>query len=44
MEGMTQKHYKHRVPKDSQCFGAARINLTWHWVKAHAPQCLIGSL
>jgi len=41
MEGMTQKHYKHRVPKDSQCNGA-RINLTWHWVKKHGPQCLMG--
>lgn len=43
MEGMTQKHYKHRVPKDSQCSGA-RINLTWHWVKKHQRQCFISCL
>jgi len=43
MEGMTQKHYKHRIPKDSQWYGA-RLNLTWHWVKKHEPHCIIACL
>eukprot|EP00933_Yihiella_yeosuensis_P084146 TRINITY_DN9853_c0_g2_i3.p1 TRINITY_DN9853_c0_g2~~TRINITY_DN9853_c0_g2_i3.p1 ORF type:complete len:1384 (+),score=377.24 TRINITY_DN9853_c0_g2_i3:241-4152(+) len=40
MEGMTQKHYQHRVPKE-QCEGP-RINLTWRWVLKHSPKCPAG--
>lgn len=37
MEGMTQKYYKHRVPKERAL--GPRINLTWRWVKKHNPRC-----
>eukprot|EP00928_Gymnodinium_smaydae_P089001 TRINITY_DN73016_c0_g1_i1.p1 TRINITY_DN73016_c0_g1~~TRINITY_DN73016_c0_g1_i1.p1 ORF type:complete len:720 (-),score=82.63 TRINITY_DN73016_c0_g1_i1:54-2213(-) len=37
MEGMLQKYYQHRVPKET-AFGP-RINLTWRWVKLHQKQC-----
>jgi len=37
MEGMTQKHFQHRVPKE-RCEGP-RINLTWRWVRKHHPKC-----
>jgi len=38
MEGMTQKHFQHRVPKEGNVQGP-RINLTWRWVEAHGPRC-----
>lgn len=38
MEGMMQKHYQHRVPKEGNVKGA-RINLTWRWVVKHNPRC-----
>jgi len=38
MEGMTQKHYQHRVPREDN-IEAPRINLTWRWVAKHSPQC-----
>merc|ERR1719499_1764172 len=38
MEGMTQKHYQHRVPKEGNVRGP-RINLTWRWIVKHNPQC-----
>lgn len=38
MEGMTQKHYQHRVPKESDVKGP-RINLTWRWLVKHTPLC-----
>lgn len=38
MEGMTQKHYMHRVPKEDGVRGP-RINLTWRWIVKHTPQC-----
>jgi len=38
MEGMTQKHYQHRVPREDG-IDAPRINLTWRWVAKHSPQC-----
>jgi len=41
MEGMTQKHYNHRVPKEEVVEGP-RINLTWRWVLKHAPRCPVG--
>merc|ERR1711933_508356 len=33
MEGLTQKYYQHRVPKEKAT--GPRINLTWRWVKNH---------
>eukprot|EP00928_Gymnodinium_smaydae_P023753 TRINITY_DN19470_c4_g1_i1.p1 TRINITY_DN19470_c4_g1~~TRINITY_DN19470_c4_g1_i1.p1 ORF type:complete len:804 (-),score=195.57 TRINITY_DN19470_c4_g1_i1:295-2706(-) len=43
MEGMTQKHYVHRVPKekDAACPGP-RVNLTWRWVVKHEHGCPLG--
>lgn len=38
MEGMTQKHYMHRVPREADDLGP-RINLTWRWVKRHVGGC-----
>eukprot|EP00929_Paragymnodinium_shiwhaense_P116838 TRINITY_DN867_c2_g2_i1.p1 TRINITY_DN867_c2_g2~~TRINITY_DN867_c2_g2_i1.p1 ORF type:complete len:766 (-),score=171.14 TRINITY_DN867_c2_g2_i1:185-2482(-) len=37
MEGMMQKHFQHRVPKESSC--GPRINLTWRWNVKHTPKC-----
>lgn len=41
MEGMMQKHYNHRVPKEEVVEGP-RINLTWRWVMKHGPKCPVG--
>jgi len=38
MEGMTQKHFQHRVPKQNNICGP-RINLTWRWVMKHNASC-----
>merc|ERR1740123_2004963 len=38
MEGMVQKHYMHRVPKEDNIEGP-RINLTWRWIARHKPRC-----
>jgi alkylated DNA repair dioxygenase AlkB len=38
MEGMTQKHMQHRIPKED-CVTEPRINLTWRWVLKHSPRC-----
>lgn len=38
MEGMVQKHFQHRVPRDDH-IEEPRINLTWRWVKQHVPRC-----
>lgn len=38
MEGMCQKHFQHRVPREDGIQGP-RINLTWRWVLKHTPQC-----
>lgn len=38
MEGMMQKHYQHRVPKEGYVEGQ-RINMTWRWIKKHSPKC-----
>jgi len=35
MEGMTQKHYQHRVPKEFDKKLGERINLTWRWIVKH---------
>lgn len=37
MEGLTQKHYQHRVPKEEAA--GPRINLTWRWVRRHQRDC-----
>jgi len=41
MEGMTQKHFQHRVPKEGNVNGP-RINLTWRWNVKHTPKCPVG--
>mmetsp|Transcript_26447 Transcript_26447/g.47727 ORF Transcript_26447/g.47727 Transcript_26447/m.47727 type:complete len:653 (+) Transcript_26447:88-2046(+) len=41
MEGMTQKHFQHRVPREDNVT-EPRINLTWRWVKKHVPRCPVG--
>lgn len=38
MEGMVQKHYQHRIPKEGNV-PSPRINLTWRWVVSHTPRC-----
>jgi len=38
MEGMLQKHYQHRVPKENENLGP-RINLTWRWIARHNSKC-----
>lgn len=37
MEGLVQKHYQHRVPKEKAI--GPRINLTWRWIKQHQGRC-----
>eukprot|EP00450_Noctiluca_scintillans_P020096 CAMPEP_0194514394 /NCGR_PEP_ID=MMETSP0253-20130528/46842_1 /TAXON_ID=2966 /ORGANISM="Noctiluca scintillans" /LENGTH=520 /DNA_ID=CAMNT_0039358049 /DNA_START=38 /DNA_END=1600 /DNA_ORIENTATION=- len=37
MEGLTQKHYQHRVPKEVAA--GPRINLTWRWMRWHKAGC-----
>eukprot|EP00746_Dinoflagellata_sp_MGD_P144615 gnl/MRDRNA2_/MRDRNA2_77326_c0_seq3.p1 gnl/MRDRNA2_/MRDRNA2_77326_c0~~gnl/MRDRNA2_/MRDRNA2_77326_c0_seq3.p1 ORF type:complete len:448 (-),score=61.46 gnl/MRDRNA2_/MRDRNA2_77326_c0_seq3:7-1350(-) len=34
MEGSTQRHYVHRVPKGGKSM-RLRVNLTWRWIVAH---------
>lgn len=41
MEGMVQKHFQHRVPKEGG-ITEPRINLTWRWVMMHSPKCPAG--
>ena len=38
MEGMTQKHFMHRVPEEEAPVGQ-RINLTWRWIAKHTDAC-----
>jgi len=38
MEGLCQKHYRHRVPRQKSVDGP-RINLTWRWVLRHSDSC-----
>jgi len=38
MEGLLQKHYRHRVPRSKDVCGP-RINLTWRWVTKHHKRC-----
>jgi len=44
MEGMLQKHYMHRVPKESDIPDNPRINLTWRWIMKHNPKCPAGRI
>mmetsp|Transcript_30294 Transcript_30294/g.69713 ORF Transcript_30294/g.69713 Transcript_30294/m.69713 type:complete len:162 (+) Transcript_30294:167-652(+) len=37
MEGLTQRHYQHRIPKED--VDATRLNLTWRWVTSHLKAC-----
>jgi len=37
MEGLTQKHYQHRVPREKA--DGPRINLTWRWIRKHMVRC-----
>merc|ERR1712037_721396 len=43
MEGMMQKHFQHRVPKEGAVDGP-RINLTWRWTVKHTPRCPAGRM
>lgn len=38
MEGMVQKHFVHKVPKELDDVGP-RINLTWRWIERHQKAC-----
>ena len=38
MEGMTQKHFHHRIPEQKDQH-APRINLTWRWILEHTSEC-----
>eukprot|EP00927_Polykrikos_kofoidii_P059418 TRINITY_DN54576_c0_g1_i1.p1 TRINITY_DN54576_c0_g1~~TRINITY_DN54576_c0_g1_i1.p1 ORF type:complete len:787 (+),score=133.67 TRINITY_DN54576_c0_g1_i1:158-2518(+) len=38
MEGLCQKHFQHRVPREDFVAGP-RINLTWRWIVRHTPSC-----
>eukprot|EP00933_Yihiella_yeosuensis_P059777 TRINITY_DN6141_c3_g1_i1.p1 TRINITY_DN6141_c3_g1~~TRINITY_DN6141_c3_g1_i1.p1 ORF type:complete len:625 (-),score=122.25 TRINITY_DN6141_c3_g1_i1:241-2115(-) len=42
MEGLCQKHYKHRVATEPGLEGP-RINLTWRWVCKHDATCPLSS-
>jgi alkylated DNA repair dioxygenase AlkB len=42
MEGLFQKHYKHKVPPEHRVTGP-RINLTWRWVVSHDSDCPLHS-
>mmetsp|Transcript_27295 Transcript_27295/g.71951 ORF Transcript_27295/g.71951 Transcript_27295/m.71951 type:complete len:308 (-) Transcript_27295:105-1028(-) len=37
MEGLMQKHFQHRVPKENRA--GTRLNLTWRWVVKHDKSC-----
>lgn len=39
MEGLTQKYYRHRVPKVQGPKIGPRINLTWRWIVQHSKLC-----
>lgn len=39
MEGLTQKYYRHCVPKEYEAEMGPRVNLTWRWVVAHTHGC-----
>lgn len=39
MEGLTQKYYVHRVPKEYADGVGPRVNLTWRWIERHCRGC-----
>eukprot|EP00913_Durusdinium_trenchii_P003210 g2968.t1 len=41
MEGLCQKHYRHRVPPEEDVV-EPRINLTWRWIVQHDDVCTGG--
>jgi len=43
MEGMFQKHYMHRVPKETGIDGP-RINFTWRYCVKHTPRCPVARM
>merc|ERR1719433_2527875 len=43
MEGLTQKHCQHRVPKEGGKKIGSRINLTWRWVVKHNASCALSA-
>ncbi len=38
MDGLMQKCFQHRVPKEPE-FEGERINLTWRWILQHQAEC-----
>lgn len=38
MEGLCQKHYQHRIPREKDASGP-RISLTWRWIINHRSDC-----
>lgn len=42
MEGLCQKHYRHRVPPEEDVT-EPRINLTWRWIVQHDPGCSLSN-
>jgi len=38
MEGMFQKHFQHRLPKQSD-FSGSHITVCWRWICKHQPKC-----
>ncbi|CAK0800721.1 unnamed protein product [Prorocentrum cordatum] len=40
MEGLFQKYYEHRVPREDKEVGP-RINITWRWVVEHLDGCVL---
>eukprot|EP00927_Polykrikos_kofoidii_P025866 TRINITY_DN23179_c0_g1_i1.p1 TRINITY_DN23179_c0_g1~~TRINITY_DN23179_c0_g1_i1.p1 ORF type:complete len:792 (+),score=118.19 TRINITY_DN23179_c0_g1_i1:94-2469(+) len=41
MEGLTQKHYVHCVPRDYGRNTGPRVNMTWRWIRQHSPPCIM---
>eukprot|EP00415_Alexandrium_ostenfeldii_P003879 UN3879 len=39
MEGLTQKYYVHKVPKEYGEGIGPRVNLTWRWIRRHCSGC-----
>ena len=44
LDGWLQRYYVHRVPKETQAKGRARINLTWRWIRKHQQACPANAL
>lgn len=39
MEGQTQQHYLHRVPKSTNAATSLHVKLNWFWLKTHHASC-----